>query len=138
MAHVGRPQRQVEKAHLEIAVDRVLLYAVYDDLAAFESHAVRHISRCEPEALANFPDIDKAVDELPAVAAGRSPANAIRLEYRHVVAALRQIQRGGDSGEAGSHDDDITTMSSEQRRIIRGVVARGRIVRRRMFVRVSH
>ena len=48
-----------------------------------------------------------AGSDLAAVASRGAPADAVRVEKHHVIAALRQMQRGREPGEAGADDADV-------------------------------
>ena len=60
-----------------------------------------------------------AEDGLPAAASGAAEAQVLRFEQRHAEAALRQVQRRGQPGDAAADDAHVRARLAAQRRVRR-------------------
>jgi hypothetical protein len=112
---------------VEIAVFEVTLYSVFlnaftNDVVPGPAQFAEYFFHILAKAPANIPLTGNTADHLAAVATGRTPANPVRLDDMHVVAALGQMQSGRNSCEARPDNADIRSLFSQQRRKICNVV----------------
>jgi hypothetical protein len=91
-----------------VAVDPVALDQGANDLPSLEHHGAEGPGSSGAMALSDGVDIPAvAVDHLAAIAATRAPADPSRLQHHNPITPLRQMQGGGEAGEAGSDDADV-------------------------------
>ncbi len=84
------------------------MYALTDDVGAFEDHAAEDFGGLVAVAL--FDDIDVAavgVDQLAAVATAGAEADFGGFEHGHAVAGFGEEQRRGQTGVAGADHADV-------------------------------
>ncbi|MNI70433.1 hypothetical protein D3C73_1262460 [compost metagenome] len=106
-----------------------MLYALTDDIGAFENHAAEHFGGLV--AIALFDDIDVAtvgIDQLTAVATAGTETDFRGFEHSHTVAGLGQEQCRGQAGVAGADDADVAIHRLFEHREIAGEVAGGGVV----------
>ncbi len=81
---------------VEIAVFEVTLYSVFlnaftNDVVPGPAQFAKYIFHILAKGLANIPLTGNTADHLAAVATGRAPANSVRFDDMHIVAALGQM-----------------------------------------------
>ncbi|MNX75034.1 hypothetical protein D3C86_1064920 [compost metagenome] len=121
--------RREDAAGAVVALDVVVLYALTDDVGAFENHAAEDFGGLVAVAL--FDDIDVAavgVDQLAAVATAGAEADFGRFEHGHAVARFGEEQGRGQAGVAGADHADVAVHRLFQHREIAGEVAGGGVV----------
>lgn len=133
VTHVARLQCHVEVAAPEIAVDRMIADPCLDDLVAAPADLAQHRGHSRT-VVAEQPGLPAhAPDQLPAVAPRSAPADAVLFEQYHAVAALRQAQRAGHTGETAADDAHIGAHAAFERRMHASIVARCGVIRGAMF-----
>lgn len=128
VAQITITERQVEIAEFQIAVDRVFLDAINDDIATLESHLVSNFGGVGSQALFNFVFLDKTVNELPAIAPRCTPADTIGLEQHNVVATFGEMQHRRYAGKTAADYHDIAMLLTVEASKIRGNVGGRRVV----------
>ena len=131
--HVARLPGRLQMAVLEIAGDAVACHALFDNaLAAPAQIPYERLDVAAGHTVQVFlqPGLaGQAAGDLAAVAPGRAPADTMRLEQSHVVAALGQLQRGCHAGEAAPDHGHIDPAIFCQRHIRSRLDNRGRVIR---------
>src|SRR6056297_444297 len=138
VAQLAALHRDVEIAELEIAVDTVALHPLDDDVTALEPHLRGNSRRAVAETLPDLGRLGETVDELAAVASARAPADAARLQQRHLVAALGELQRGGQAGETAADHGHIGALGTLERGIFGAALRRRGVVGGRVFGWLVH
>ena len=121
--------RGEDAARAVVALDVVVLYALTDDVGAFEDHAAEDFGGLVAVAL--FDDIDVAavgVDQLTAVATAGAETDFGGFEHGHAVARFGEEQRRGQAGVAGADDADVAVHRFFEHREVAGEVAGGGVV----------
>ena len=128
----------VGKSGKEAAIDQIAVYAVFrhplaNDPATLERHLAEPGGTVRAVAFGNRVEIAAvAVDDLPAIAAGRAKADAVGLDNDHRIAGLRQLQGRRDPGEPGADHADIGVQFAFQAGTNTLVAGRGCVVGGRM------
>ena len=106
--HVRLRVGGVDVAALQIAVDAVPGHPVIDDPGALLHEPPDEPGGLLPVAAADRLDAGvQPVDDLPAIAAGRAPADGRPFDHDDLETLLRQVQRGREAGIACADDADV-------------------------------
>ncbi len=118
----------IEIARFQVAVDTVARDALADDVVSRPAHLPKELLCARAVDAREGLLAGNAADHLPAVATRGAPANLAGLDHVHVVAALGEMQCGGDAGKPSAHDAHIGVLLAGQRRKVRTPVRGGRVV----------
>lgn len=123
-------ERDFDEAILQVAFDRVLFHARFDD---FVASIMKLLNFLRAKMLGEVVAAAEAADELAAVSPGRAPADAILFKKRNGMAALGERQRAGHAGEPASDDAYLRLVLACKWRMSRLIVPRGGVVGARVF-----
>jgi hypothetical protein len=114
IANLRIAHSQFDIAKLQVTIDGVFRDAIDDDLSTVDTHLVSDFCGRRAEALLYSFGFNESVNQLTAIAPGRSPGNAIRLEQSHVIASLGQMKHGGYAGKSPANDDHVDALFALQ------------------------
>ena len=145
LARVGLAPRRLQMAGAQLAVDGVVRDQALHQPRGLGGERPDPRRRRGAEAALIGADVDaRAVGELAAIAPRRAPAEAVRLQQRHVDAAHRQMQRRREPGVAAPDHRHLGPGLAAERGALRrgagglGVEARGVDARPVVGVKEAH
>src|SRR3546814_11511588 len=126
-----RLEAGVDDAGLQVAVDGVIADALLHKSLGFLAEIPQQAGTlAADEVYERFRVEALAAGKLAAVAPRGAPADAPGLEHDGLVAALGEVERGGDAGVAAADDADVAALRDGPRRQGPQPPGRGEIGRR--------
>ena len=115
--HVALARGREQVARAPVALDAVAGDALGDDRLGLlgERPEAPGAGRAEG-AFEIVHRLAEAAPHLPAVPPARPPSHPLRLEHDHRVPPLREVKGGGDPGEPGPDDADVSPLAPRERR----------------------
>lgn len=105
--HLTGFPRCYQKATFEIALDAIFPDALVDDVIAAPTEIPDHVGNSFAVPCLNLAQAADAIDQLSAVSAGRTPADAVGFNQCYRVATFGQGQSGCNPGKAGTNHADV-------------------------------
>jgi hypothetical protein len=117
IAQVPELDRDVDVAELQVALDTVGFDTLADNFVSLPAEFGENVFDITAVVPGDCVLSSNSADNLTAIAARRTPADAIGLDDTDVITSLRKKQRRRDARKTGPDDADIRDRVSEQARI---------------------
>ncbi len=126
--HLSRFQCRFYETLFEVALDAVFFHPFVDDVVTAPTHVPKHVSDARAVLFADFGKPTDAIDQLPAIASGRTPTNPVGLDQGNRITPFGQCQGGGNAGKAGADHADIDGNAAFQFRVVSHLINGGGII----------